>query len=740
MQKLTVTILFFCFLLSFSLPVFPESGMINDKLPEPFLIVPQPREVELLQGDGMEYGRLGNLVLTGDFKRPVMGCILSRLTESIEQDEGTLILKLGDNESVPRSSEGYLLTISNGDAVIISRGEAGLFYGCQTLEQLLEDARDSHAPIPACKITDYPALSYRAVHIDVKHHLDHMNYYYESIDKLARYKINAIIFEFEDKLRYRRQPLVGAPQSISIDEMAALTMYARERHIEISPLVQGLGHATFILKHQHYAHLRELPGNRWAFCPMDDGTYEVLFDLYSDAIEATPGSKYLHVGGDEIGNIGLCPRCKPTADKEGLLYLNLYWLKKVCEFAGENGRIPIFWDDMPLKEAGVYPSTYRSDISFEQASADWEKGGPVLEKVISEFPKNCIYMRWNYSMARQPGNIMALDWYRSHRLAVMIATAAQTGATLIPFDSIEGMESNGINAIRSFIQLAAEKEIDGMLCTAWDDKSPHMETYWRGLISSAEYSWSPSNRTLAEYDIAYLQREYGISMRDYPSFYAGLREAAVFWEKAFNREGSRTDMNNALFNLPGLAHWMPPKDESEPLKTDFTDLLIELPDLTDPGSWSNKYEKRLNEAELIVENYLHTSGTIKLLKNQSKRNRYHWDIISAINDFQITAPRLLLALFKCDTDDSEKFENGIKEVNNALAEFNKAWRNLLTVYAETRFISYPENYIPDRYFHFASQREDLTWMIQVEELFHEMIQQWMEKENLKETNIEFYSR
>ncbi len=71
---------------------------------------------------------------------------------------------------------------------------------------------------------------------------------------------------------------------------------------------------------------------------MDEGTYEVLFDLYSDAIKATPGSKYLHVGGDEIGNIGLCPRCKPTADKEGILSLNLYWLKKVCDFANENDR------------------------------------------------------------------------------------------------------------------------------------------------------------------------------------------------------------------------------------------------------------------------------------------------------------------------------------------------------------------------------------------------------------------
>ncbi len=200
-----------------------------------------------------------------------------------------------------------------------------------------------------------------------------MDYYYRSIDRLARYKINAVIFEFEDKLRYERQPLVGAPQAISIDEMAALTRYARERHIEISPLVQGLGHATFILKHEEYAHLRELPYNRWAFCPLNEGTYQVLFDLYRDAIKATPGSRYLHVGGDETGNIGLCPRCKPTADKEGMLSLNLYWLKRVCEFAEENGRIPIFWDDMPLKEGGVYETTHK-DMDTGEAARIWKSG------------------------------------------------------------------------------------------------------------------------------------------------------------------------------------------------------------------------------------------------------------------------------------------------------------------------------------------------------------------------------
>ncbi|GJM29864.1 MAG: hypothetical protein DHS20C17_24990 [Cyclobacteriaceae bacterium] len=687
------------------------------KMPSPFKIVPEPQEIELLPGNGIMFGDLVNLRMIGDFDRPVMGAILSPLTASDASGEGTLTLRLDDSGDVPNSSEGYLLTIANGNVEIIASGEAGIFYGCQTLEQLLEDARDFQTAIPSCRITDSPALSYRAVHIDVKHHLDHMNIYYESIDRLARYKINGIIFEFEDKLRYELQPQVAAPESININEMAALTNYARRRHIEITPLVQGLGHATFILKHDQYAHLRELPENRWAFCPMDDGTYEVLFDLYRDAIKATPGSRYLHIGGDEIGNIGLCHRCGPTAEKEGLLSLNLYWLTKVSDFAKENGRIPIFWDDMPLKAAGVYESTWTDHPDEEQAAKEWEVGGPILEELIQKFPEECIYMRWNYGMAREPGNIMALDWYRDHGLKTMIATLANPSSTTV------------VAAIRSFVTLAAEKGIDGNLCTAWDDHGHHMETYWRGYIASAEYGWNPEGRTEEEFYGAYLQREFGTTMPDYEQFKQELWDAESFWLTSLNREGSRVDLDNALLILPGLAHWFTPDTKMDQDENAFKSLLIELPDSENPGKWSSKYEQRINEAKKIADEYQLTSKALTTLNQQSRRNRYHWEVIEALNDFHITAPRLLLALEQCDRKKKKRPQDAVENVREALNEFQQSWKNLETVYAKTRFLNYSADFVPDRFFHFASQREDLTWMIQVEELLHPMVEEWLDRIN-----------
>jgi hypothetical protein len=67
-------------------------------------------------------------------------------------------------------------------------------------------------------------------------------------------------------------------------------------------------------------------------------------------------------------------------------------------------------------------------------------------------------------------------------------------------------------------------------------------------------------------------------------------------------------------------------------------------------------------------------------------------------------------------------------VKKAMKEFQQAWTDLESMYGQTRFIAYPANYVPDRYFHLASQCEDLTWMIQAEKLYVGMIEKWLESQ------------
>ncbi len=121
-----------------------------DTLPAPFKVIPQPRKVELLGGPGLEYNALKSVQIKGGFRRPVMPPLLNSLPNAKKGSKGILTLTFSEDRSIPESEEGYTVLIENKNALISARGEAGLFYGCQTLGQLLEDARDTDTSIPAC--------------------------------------------------------------------------------------------------------------------------------------------------------------------------------------------------------------------------------------------------------------------------------------------------------------------------------------------------------------------------------------------------------------------------------------------------------------------------------------------------------------------------------------------------------------------------------------------------------------
>lgn len=694
------------------------------QLPAPFSIIPEPKEVTLYRSRGFNIEKLQTIHVKTKMTLSIPGDYLSALP--VNPTRGDLVLWLDTTATRFHSTEAYEITITQNNIVITAAGEAGIFYGCQSLEQLIEDARYYKKALPAMTISDQPAMSYRAVHFDVKHHLDHMNYYYKSIDRLARYKINAIVFEFEDKLRYRRQPLVGAPHAISIEEMAALTQYARKRNIEITPLVQGLGHASFILKHESYIPLREISWTDWAFCPLHEGTYQVLFDLYRDAIEATPGSKYLHVGGDEIGNIGVCERCKPYVQQHSMGELNLYWLKRVCAFAEANGRVPIFWDDMLLQESGLYESTWNDKIEKQEADSIWNQGKLLLDSLLPVFPRNSIYMRWNYGMATQPGNILALEWYNQHRLRTMIATAVngEGGMLFQPDIRNQQFASAGNSCIKSFIETAVKNNISGMLCTAWDDKSPHMENYWQGFVAAAEYSWAPNKKTLEDLDKVWAMKEFGIAIPEWTSLHASLRYGSELWYEALFENGTWMDDDNMLQSLKQVEHWLKPVKDREKIQMDYGTKIITLPDKTQPGEWTAKYKPKLDKAEQVVKDYPKLIRKLQELQNTSTRNTYFWQLAAALCRFQTATPDLLLVLKKADNGDP-LFQPELLE--SAIQELQASFEHLCKVYSETRFIVQPKGFVQDRYFHSASQREDLTWMTQAQELFLQKITRWQSR-------------
>lgn len=657
-----------------------------------FQLLPQPQSVEMLSEKGISGNELTYILSVGNAPIPVLGDIVDKLPQTVRSGKG-IALKLS-TVNVPDSPEGYVLEVNSKGVTITSRSEAGLFYGCQTLEQLLEDSRDFHKEIPAMKITDYPAIAYRAVHLDTKHHLDRMEYYYRMVDKLARYKVNAIIWELEDKLRFTRRPEVAAPNAISKQEMQALCRYAKDRNVEISPLVQGLGHAGFVLK--HHWELRENPASDWEFCPSDPRTYEMQFDLYLDALEAMPYGKYLHVGGDEITAIGIDDRCKATG--KSAFELQMIWLKKVCQFAVDHGRTPIFWDDMPLKYAGIYALAL-SDKPEEVVAKEWNTD--KLDEAIELFPKECVYMRWQYEDATAPAHQRMLEWYHKKGLTVMGATGASTGDS--PFMP---RQDSRIKYIIGFNQLVAKNKLAGILTTAWDDGSPHMETVWRGYIAQGEFGWNPTGRDVKSYKEAHAQREYGFKPEEKRMvFLDELEKAVFFFDSALITSGRRNPAWGA---------------------TAFT--LMELPDKANPGAWSEKYADKIAKAKEEAKRYELIADGVRAAEQNALRNRYTLEVYEQTNNLQNYPTRLLLAL---NAYDMAKDDVSRKQAKAKIAEvcdyFATMRTNLESVYSVTRFMQQPEGFIEDmnHHNHLASKTSNSDWWYLYELPMTRAVRNWL---------------
>ena len=238
--------------------------------------------------------------------------------------------------------QGYILEVNKKQVVIKANDQIGLFYGVQTFVQLIKQNK-SGLFVKGMNIKDWPDIPIRAVHYDTKHFQENKEYVKNFIRTLSHYKINMLIWEWEDKFEYKSHPEVGAPGAFTFEEMHELTTFAKKYHIQIVPLVQGLGHVSFILKHPENKHLREIPSNNWGFCPLREGTYNFMTDLLEEAIEATPGSEYIHIGCDETYTLGkgVACGCKVKAEAEGKNALRQVYVNRVAEIVKKMGRKPI---------------------------------------------------------------------------------------------------------------------------------------------------------------------------------------------------------------------------------------------------------------------------------------------------------------------------------------------------------------------------------------------------------------
>ncbi len=609
-----------------------------------------------------------------------------------QMEDAQLFFSIQPQEN--QKAESYTLKIEQEKIEIQAQDQAGLFYAFVTLNQLIEDAVNSNTPLPLVTLQDAPKIAFRPIQVDVKHHLEKKSYYYDLIDALAQLKINGIILEIEDKLKYKRRPEVASADALSIEEWRALSTYALARNISINPLVQGLGHASFILKHDKNKHLRDDPKSDWAFNPLNPETYALQYDLYLDAMEAFPHGKYLHVGGDEVQTTG-------RGSGQSALELNLIWLNKVSAFAEEHDRIPIFWDDMPLKQAGLMQPIYNSEMDPATVDSIWEVNEPKLNKFITQFPKNCVYMRWNYHKAESYGNGKAMDWFSSNGFRVMGATAGQTRWTLMP-----QRESN-IDQIRIFAEQSINRNYNGLLLTLWDDDSPHFELYKRGISAFAEYSWGGLKRTKEEFKAVYRHRKFGSEFKgEQYAFIDALDEPVALWTNLFVEAGNH---RNALI------HKENPIEEQ----------LIDLPDFNKKGDWTKKYSARLEQLEAQKNQLEQAKKTLFKIQNQDAKSEYNlavYNEVIQLVEYNFELMSQLKAFDTATTPEAEK--KALDAIMTTGQTFSSVRAQMETVYSQTRVLNKPEGYLldQDHHNHPANQTVNFDWQFIGEILMLQKIQ------------------
>ena len=357
---------------------------------------------------------------------------------------------------------------------------------------------------------------------------------------------------------------------------------------------------------------------------------------------------------------------------------------------------------MPLKHAGFWNSLFNDKMTENQVDELWNKNEINLMKFIEKFPKNAVYMRWNYQKSDTYGNLKAMDWYSKNDLKVMGATAGQTRWTLMPQN-----ESN-ISQIRSFSVNSIEKKLDGLLLTLWDDDSPHFELYKRGISAFSEYSWSGNNLSIDEFKSRYRYRNFGseFSNSNY-GFIDILEEPVQMWL-------------NMLLSENG---WRPGLSKKEnPIKTE----IIDIPDLDNKGDWIKKHSERIKKAKKSIKISKKVDLIINEIQKKGVKNQYTLEIYNQVNQLTKFSSELILKLENVDKSGDLKHLNGITK------EFDKMRSNFENVYSKTRKINKPDDYIldQDHHHHPANQTKNFDWQFLTEIMLLEKINKTYNYENL----------
>jgi hexosaminidase len=274
-----------------------------------------------------------------------------------------------------KGEEAYRLVVTSRGVIIQASSDKGLFWGVQTLRQLLPLQRASSVQIPAVHIEDAPAFGYRGFMLDVGRHFYPVSFIKKQLDLLSYYKINTFHWHLTEDQgwriqihRYPKLTEVGAWRTeadgsryggyYTQSEIREVVEYARARNITVIPEIEMPGHSVAALASYPELSCTQQPLTvpiTWGvfkdiYCVGNPNTFAFLQHVLDETMALFP-SPYVHIGGDEApkDRWKACTACQALMHEQGLKDeegLQSYFVKHFQSYLESKGKTMIGWDEI----------------------------------------------------------------------------------------------------------------------------------------------------------------------------------------------------------------------------------------------------------------------------------------------------------------------------------------------------------------------------------------------------------
>lgn len=282
--------------------------------------------------------------------------------------------------------EGFRLVLSPTGAEAVAPNDAGLAHARSALDQLVRGA--GGLELPCSIIEDAPAFPVRGYMLDIsRDKVPSMPALFDIVDTLAELRFNRLELYTEHTFAYRAHPEVWAgADPMTPDELRALDVRCRERHIDLVPNQNSLGHMERWLRHPLYAPLAECPegfrspwGPEWrppsTLDPTNPASLELVLGLY-DELLPNFGSRSFNIGCDEPFELGR-GRSRAACEQLGRGRVYLEFLQKLHARVQAHGRVTHFWGDVAHEHPDLIPELPRDSVALEWG---YEAGHPFVAR------------------------------------------------------------------------------------------------------------------------------------------------------------------------------------------------------------------------------------------------------------------------------------------------------------------------------------------------------------------------